>query len=81
MESRLQNLERAKATEGRPDITANVTPPTEHKRERDSNGLPTLTADEAADVRAGNTLCFLFDTEPRQVSFKPDGSGGIAVST
>jgi hypothetical protein len=59
----------------------NVHSPDEPEPERNADGIPILTDDEAADVMAGNTHCFIFSVPPRQVSFSPDGRGGIAVNT
>ena len=61
----------------RVEILVNVHSPDEPERERDADGAPILSDDEAADVTAGNTHCFIFSEPPIHVSFSPNGRGGI----
>ena len=61
----------------RVEILVNVNNPDEQERERGADGIPTLSEDEAAWVKEGNTHCFIFSEPPIHVSFSPNGRGGI----
>ena len=83
IKERLSRIERelSSGDESRTKITVNVHGPEEPKRTRDPEGIPTLTPDERTAVIEGETLCFVYSEEPRHVAFKPNGRGGVAVST